>query len=87
MVDCKSLLAGYGVELTGESLVYLGSRSEEDVVCWAIDVSTEDDLINGFGSKQLCFVELRTLMVATDWADELAMGDLAIAGHVSRFAH
>uniref|UniRef100_A0A2C9VN39 NAD(+) diphosphatase n=1 Tax=Manihot esculenta TaxID=3983 RepID=A0A2C9VN39_MANES len=81
LVDCKSLLAGYGVELTGESLVYLGSRSEEDVVCWAIDVSTEDDLINGFGSKQLCFVELRTLMVATDWADELAMGDLAIAGH------
>ncbi|KAJ9163130.1 hypothetical protein P3X46_022832 [Hevea brasiliensis] len=81
LADCKSLLASSGVELSGENLVYLGSRSEEDVVYWAVDVSTEDNLINGFGSKQFCFVELRTLMVATDWADELAMGDLAIAGH------
>jgi len=40
-----------------------------------------------FGSKQLSFVELRTLMVATDWADEQAMGELAIAGHVSAYGY
>ncbi|KAJ9140951.1 hypothetical protein P3X46_031540 [Hevea brasiliensis] len=81
LADCKSLLASSGVELRGESLVYLGSRAEEDVVYWAVDVSTEGNLITEFGSKQFCFVELRTLMVATDWADKRAMGDLAIAGH------
>ncbi|XP_008242736.1 PREDICTED: nudix hydrolase 19, chloroplastic [Prunus mume] len=79
--QCKGLLANSGVELSGESLVYLGSRSEDDVVYWAIDVSGESSVVPELGSKQLCFVELRTLMVATDWADARAMGELAIAGH------
>lgn len=85
--DCKGLWANSGVELSGDSLVYLGSSSEEDVVYWGIDVSGEANLVNELGSKQFCFVELRTLMVATDWADERAMGDLAIAGHVSCFGY
>ncbi|KAL9443410.1 hypothetical protein AB3S75_016715 [Citrus x aurantiifolia] len=79
--DCKIFLANSGIELKEEALVYLGSRSEDDVVYWAIDVSDGDSLVSEFGSKQLCFVELRTLMVATDWADQRAMADLAIAGH------
>ena len=83
MADCKGLLGNCGVELSGDSLVYLGSRPEEDVVYWAVDVSKEDGVVPGLGGKQLCFVELRTLMVATDWADESAMAELAVAGHVS----
>ncbi|KAJ6295812.1 hypothetical protein OIU76_026636 [Salix suchowensis] len=79
--DCKGLFSGSGVELSGDSMVYLGSRSEEDLVYWAIDVSGEDSLVTDFFNKQFCFVELRTLMVATDWADERAMSDLAVAGH------
>eukprot|EP00257_Ricinus_communis_P007687 XP_002524460.2 nudix hydrolase 19, chloroplastic [Ricinus communis] len=81
LADCKTLLDNSGVELSGESLVYLGSKSEDDVVYWAVDVSGEGSLVTEFGSKQFCFVELRTLMVATDWANERAMSDLAIAGH------
>lgn len=83
LADCRGLLSNCGVELSGESLVYLGSRPEEDVVYWAIDVSKEDGVVPELGGKQLCFVELRTLMVATDWADERAMAELAVAGHVS----
>ncbi|XP_044471675.1 nudix hydrolase 19, chloroplastic [Mangifera indica] len=79
--DCKKLLESCGAQLSEDSLVYLGSRSEEDVVYWAIDVSGEDSLVPELGRKQFCFVELRTLMVATDWADEQAMGELAIAGN------
>ncbi|KAL4341868.1 hypothetical protein GQ457_08G000530 [Hibiscus cannabinus] len=79
--DCKGFLGKCGVELTEDSLVYLGSKAEEDVVYWAVDVSEEGGLVPELGSKQFCFVELRTLMVATDWADSSAMGELAIAGH------
>ncbi|KAE7998844.1 hypothetical protein FH972_003346 [Carpinus fangiana] len=79
--DCKGYLANSGVQLSADSLVYLGSRPEDDIVYWGIDVSGEGGLVPEFGSKQLSFVELRTLMVATDWADEQAMGELAIAGH------
>ncbi|KAG2718723.1 hypothetical protein I3760_03G232600 [Carya illinoinensis] len=81
LADCKGYLANSGVELSGDSMVYLGSRPEEDVVYWAIDVSGEGGLVPEFWSKQLCFVELRTLMVATDWADARAMGELSVAGH------
>ncbi|CAK7334794.1 unnamed protein product [Dovyalis caffra] len=81
LADCKALFSASGVELTGDSMVYLGSSSEQDVVYWAIDVSGENSLATEFVSKQFCFVELRTLMVATDWADERAMADLAVAGH------
>ncbi|KAE8678779.1 Nudix hydrolase 19 [Hibiscus syriacus] len=79
--DCKAFLVKCGVDLTEDSLVYLGTNAEEDVVFWAVDVSEEDGLVPELGAKQLCFVELRTLMVATDWADSSAMGELAIAGH------
>lgn len=83
MDRCKGLLENSGVQLTGDSLVYLGFRVEDDVIYWAIDVSGEGSLVSELGSEQSCFVELRTLMVATDWADDRAMADLAIAGHVS----
>ncbi|GMN63936.1 hypothetical protein TIFTF001_033011 [Ficus carica] len=80
--ECKEMLAKSGVEMVGESVVYLGSRGEDDVVYWAVDVSGESGgLVAELGGRRLSFVELRTLMVATDWADEDAMGQLAIAGH------
>ncbi|XVE54385.1 hypothetical protein DITRI_Ditri03aG0076600 [Diplodiscus trichospermus] len=79
--DCKGILEKCGVQLTEGSLVYLGSRAEEDVVYWAIDITDESRLVPELGSRQLCFVELRTLMMAADWTDSLAMGELAIAGH------
>lgn len=74
---------GTDTHLGEDTLVYLGSRSEDDVVYWAIDVSAEGGLVSELGSRRFSFVELRTLMVATDWADDRAMGELAIAGHVS----
>ncbi|KAI7988294.1 hypothetical protein LOK49_LG13G00246 [Camellia lanceoleosa] len=81
--DCKVFLENSEVNLSEDSLVYLGSKSEKDVVYWAIDVSEVDSLVNELGSRQLCFVKLRTLMIATDWSDDGAMGDLAVAGHSS----
>ncbi|KAF5749656.1 nudix hydrolase 19 chloroplastic [Tripterygium wilfordii] len=81
LADCRVFLSECGVQLSVESLVYLGSRAEEDEVYWAIDVSEVSALVSQLGSRKFCFVELRTLMVATDWADERAMGELAIAGH------
>ncbi|GFS40944.1 nudix hydrolase homolog 19 [Actinidia rufa] len=79
--DCKVFLENSGVNLGEESWVFLGSNPEEYVVYWAIDVSEANSLVGELGSRQFCFVELRTLMVATDWSDESAMGELAIAGH------
>lgn len=81
LADCKGLLADSEVKLGEETLVYLGSRSEEDSVYWAIDVSEDEKLLVELGEKQFSFVELRTLMVATDWADPRAMAELAVAGH------
>lgn len=83
LADFKSLFANSTVELTGDLFVYLGSLDEENAVYWAIDVSSEDGLVSEFASKLFCFVEVRTLMVAADWADARTMGELAIAGHVS----
>lgn len=91
------MLEGCEVKLSDELLVYLGydninnNKVEDDqeeeettsVVYWAVDVSEGAALVDKLGSKELCFVELRTLMVATDWSDDAAMADLAIAGHVS----
>ncbi|KAI9117437.1 hypothetical protein K1719_011603 [Acacia pycnantha] len=79
--DLKVLLETCGGQLSGDSLVYVGSCSENDVVYWAIDVSSEQGLLAELGSKNLCFVELRSLMVASDWSDLQVMGKLAIAGH------
>lgn len=86
--DCKALLAKSGKEVLENSLVFLGSSmdSEDDggVVYWAVDVSGgSGDSSLELGGRRFCFVELRTLMVATYWGDASAMGDLAIAGHVS----
>ncbi|KAA3486072.1 nudix hydrolase 19, chloroplastic [Gossypium australe] len=81
LTDCKYFLGKCGVDLTEDSLVYLGSKVEDDVVYWAVDVSGESILVPELGNKHFCFVDLRTLMVATDWSDSIAMGELAIAGH------
>ncbi|KAL2340339.1 hypothetical protein Fmac_008279 [Flemingia macrophylla] len=70
-----------GTDLSAESFVYLGSDADEDSVYWAIDVSRETGLVPELCGMKLSFVELRTLMVATDWLDLKAMGNLAIAGH------
>ncbi|OWM65969.1 hypothetical protein CDL15_Pgr015394 [Punica granatum] len=80
--ECQSLLSNFGIEMSCELFVYLGSRAEEGEVYWAVDFSGEGGgTVDELGGKKFCFVELRTLMVATDWDDERAMGDLAIAGH------
>ncbi|KAL7590250.1 hypothetical protein Lser_V15G37826 [Lactuca serriola] len=85
-VDFKFVLEDSGLKLSDDLLVYLGYDSKEEkehdsVVYWAIDVSESISLVEKLGNRQFCFVELRTLMVATDWADDSAMGELAIAGH------
>ncbi|GJW89038.1 hypothetical protein Tco_0164378 [Tanacetum coccineum] len=77
----KDVLVGSEVILSEDMFVYLGY--ENGVVYWGIDVSLlGESLVRKFGAKQLCFVQLTTLMIATDWSDEDAMGQLAIAGHV-----
>ncbi|XP_047182686.1 nudix hydrolase 19, chloroplastic-like [Vigna umbellata] len=77
--DLRVIFDKSGAQLSVDSLVYLNSSAEDDAVYWAIDVSAE---VIELGSKTgLRFVELRTLMVATDWSDLQAMGSLAIAGH------
>ncbi|GAU51016.1 hypothetical protein TSUD_411610 [Trifolium subterraneum] len=68
-------------ELSGESFVYLGSDVDEDAVYWTIDVPGESGFVPEFGGVRFSFVELRTLMVATDSVDSKSMGNLAIAGH------
>lgn len=77
--ECRNLLEN----LNEHSFIYLGFMAEEDVVYWAIDLSDAHGLVNVLGAKKFTFVGLRTLMVATDWTDARAMGELAIAGHVS----
>ncbi|OVA00472.1 NUDIX hydrolase domain [Macleaya cordata] len=85
LADCKAILEKSGTILNEDSFVYLGSELADDdggdVVYWAIDVSGEDGSVPELIKKQFCFVELRTLMVATDWADVRVMGQLAIAGN------
>ncbi|KAL8152539.1 hypothetical protein V2J09_010299 [Rumex salicifolius] len=81
LAECSALLTGSEVKLGEDSLVYLGCGEEEDVVYWAIDLSGDIKLVNELGKKDFSFVELRTLMVATDWADSRVMGELAVAGH------
>ncbi|MED6112478.1 Nucleoside diphosphate-linked moiety X motif 19, mitochondrial, variant 2 [Stylosanthes scabra] len=80
--DLRVVLGNGGCgELSGGSFVYLGSSTEDDAVYWAIEVSSESGLIGELEKRNLCFVELRTLMVATDCVELRAMGNLAIAGH------
>lgn len=70
--------------IRAESFVYLGSVPEEEngIVCWAVDVFDAANLELGNGGDGYGFMDLRTMMVATDWTDADAMGELAIAGHV-----
>ncbi|KAI4380672.1 hypothetical protein MLD38_006837 [Melastoma candidum] len=71
-------------ELSEDRFLYLGWRdkgNDDGVVYWAIDVSKGGEGIANVKEEGWCFVELRTLMVATDWDDQSAMGELAIAGH------
>ncbi|XP_027329964.1 nudix hydrolase 19, chloroplastic-like [Abrus precatorius] len=77
--DLRGIFENSGAQLSVDSLVYLGSSAEDNAVYWAIDVSAKVPELDS--NMELCFVELRTLMVATDWADSQAMGNLAIAGH------
>ncbi|KAG6487174.1 hypothetical protein ZIOFF_055757 [Zingiber officinale] len=69
--------------IPAESFIYLGSDPEEEAgpVSWAVDVSNAENLHLGLPGDGFGFVDLRTLMVATNWADSDAMGALAIAGH------
>ncbi|TKY54886.1 Nudix hydrolase 19 [Spatholobus suberectus] len=78
--DLRGIFENSGARLSVDSLVYLSSSAEDDAVYWAIDVSAKVPEL-GSNNMGLCFVELRTLMVATDWLDLQAMGNLAIAGH------
>lgn len=70
--------------IPAEFFVYLGSDPEEEAgtVSWAVDVSNAENLQLGLPGDGFGFVDLRTLMVATNCADSDAMGALAIAGHV-----
>lgn len=82
MDECVRLLG----KLSDDRFVYLGWRDkgkDDGVVYWAIDVSEGGGEVIGNEKEEWCFVELRTLMVATDWEDQRVMGELAIAGHVS----
>uniref|UniRef100_A0ACD6A9H9 Uncharacterized protein n=1 Tax=Avena sativa TaxID=4498 RepID=A0ACD6A9H9_AVESA len=66
--------------------VFLGSHGsdgdgEEAAAYWAVDVSEIEGARFGGAGDGSAFVDLRTLMVAADWRDKDAMGELAIAGH------
>lgn len=66
-------------------IVYLGVDGESAML-WGVDVSSDSDdgevLAKEFRRRSLCFVELRTLMVATDWTDVTLLQQLAVAGQV-----
>ncbi|XP_062227991.1 nudix hydrolase 19, chloroplastic-like [Phragmites australis] len=70
-----------------DAFVFLGAHGEGDgkeaAAYWAIDVGEGEGLrVSGGGDGDgSTYVDLRTLMVATDWSDKDAMGELAIAGH------
>ncbi|PIA65558.1 hypothetical protein AQUCO_00100804v1 [Aquilegia coerulea] len=81
LADCKWFWESSDDLLSEDLFVYLGSDQDKDVIYWAIDILGDSVSIRELRDKKLCFVELRTLMVATDWADSRAMGELAVAGH------
>jgi NAD+ diphosphatase len=77
--------------LAPDAFVFLGAHVEgggkEAAAYWAVDVSEGEGATVGGpadGDGPSAFVDLRTLMVATDWSDKDAMGELAIAGHVCK---
>uniref|UniRef100_A0A0C9S8M9 NAD(+) diphosphatase n=1 Tax=Wollemia nobilis TaxID=56998 RepID=A0A0C9S8M9_9CONI len=77
--ECRDLFRSAGLELGEEGLVYLGPR--EGVAHWALDFSETGQQSQSFPEGKYAYVELRTLMVATDWSDENAVAELSIAGH------
>ncbi|TVU12706.1 hypothetical protein EJB05_46361 [Eragrostis curvula] len=68
-----------------DAFVFLGAHGEGDgkeaAAYWAVDVSEGDASRVGGAGDGSAFVDLRTLMMATDWSDKDAMGELAVAGH------
>uniref|UniRef100_A0A7N0T7W8 NAD(+) diphosphatase n=1 Tax=Kalanchoe fedtschenkoi TaxID=63787 RepID=A0A7N0T7W8_KALFE len=78
MVECRELLGDSRVPVNERPIVYLGVDGES--VMWGVDVSDHDGLGKELGKRSLCFVELRTLMVATDWTNVSVMQQLAVAG-------
>lgn len=79
--DCRNLMGRCEVQLIEDRLVYLGMKG--GVIYWAMDVTdVENSSLEPAKQDRGAYVELRTLMVATDWADTDAMGELAITGHV-----
>ncbi|KAL5226065.1 hypothetical protein ABZP36_012704 [Zizania latifolia] len=68
-----------------DAFVFLVAHGEEEgkesAAYWAVDVSEVEGARVGGAGDGSAFLDLRTLMVATDWRDKDAMGDLAIAGH------
>ncbi|KAK3128348.1 hypothetical protein QOZ80_6BG0460360 [Eleusine coracana subsp. coracana] len=68
-----------------DAFVFLGAHGEGDgkeaAAYWAVDVGEGDAARVGGAGDGSAFVDLRTLMVAADWSDKDAMGELAIAGH------
>ncbi|KAL3018065.1 hypothetical protein AAZX31_05G008200 [Glycine max] len=64
--EIRGIFENSGAQLSVDSLVYLSSSAEDDAVYWAIDVSDKVPEL-GSNKERLCFVDLRTLMVATDW--------------------
>ncbi|CAN6457232.1 unnamed protein product [Victoria cruziana] len=78
--DCRNLMGRCEVQLIEDRLVYLGMKG--GVIYWAMDVTdVENSSLEPAKQDRGAYVELRTLMVATDWADTDAMGELAITGH------
>lgn len=87
--ELRRYLGRCGVALGEVGLVYLGSK-DLGPSYWAAEVpapAAESGSPVMEGGGRSCFVELRTLMVATDWTDEPAMGELAVAGRVSVLLH
>ncbi|CAA6660800.1 unnamed protein product [Spirodela intermedia] len=76
------LSPSYLREFPADLFVYLGSGLPEDsgTIYWAVDATHGGELRFGSGDG-FNFVELRTLMVATDWGNDRSMGEMALAGH------
>ncbi|KAL6606240.1 hypothetical protein ACP70R_041893 [Stipagrostis hirtigluma subsp. patula] len=68
-----------------DAFVFLGAHGEGDgkeaAAYWAVEVGEGEGARVGVAGDGSAFVDLRTLMMATDWSDKDAMGELAIAGH------
>ncbi|CAM0912733.1 unnamed protein product [Alopecurus aequalis] len=74
--------------IPSDVFVFLGSHGgdgegdgKDAAAYWAVDVSDVEGARFGGAGDESAFVDLRTLMVAADWRDKDAMGELAIAGH------